>query len=283
MLKHLRNKTNQIKALCTIMIFAMGVGFTSLAQAQVELGVHGGLHYGGVDLQELTATNPLANQESKMSWELGADGLYRLPTHDKFAIGLRWQYGWLPEADYASTTAGAAAAGTPPQAPAEQQAPPAEQQLRAQEAEAEVPASQEAVSEEQPSTQLGKYEYSYHRFALLLNYRFLNEAEGFFAGVVAAVDVWKQLRLGVNVFSPGLGLNNKLWLWESITGQIGLEAGYKVNANLLVRAELGWNHLPINKWERAADDRDQNPQFNENSKADFSGFYFKAGIGYFFG
>ena len=87
-----------------------------------------------------------------------------------------------------------------------------------------------------------KYKFTHHRAALLLNYRF--DMDQFFVGLVAGVDVWKSLNLTLNFGSGDQSeytIKSSQFLWQSIGGQLGLELGYKLTPNFLVKLEGGYD------------------------------------------
>ena len=278
MLNQMNNQACQIKSFLCVMILMAGLGFSGLAQAQVEVQLNVGGQYGDLNLADL-APNVLQSQDSKLSWDVGLDGLYRLPMHDKFAVGLRYRYAFLTEQDYNATP-------TPRSTSPEGETSEASQTPESDGGEQAAPDSdaQQAVTVDPAEGTLGKYGYNYHRIALLLNYRFLNEAEGLFAGLVVGVDLWKKLTLNVGATSTFPQLNNTRWIHQGLSGQLGVEAGYKVNQNFHVRAEIGYNYLPFNDWTLEDGETENAPGVTaDDSKLDLSGFYLTLGVGWFFG
>lgn len=84
-----------------------------------------------------------------------------------------------------------------------------------------------------------------HRLALLTNYRFhINQI---FIGAIISIDIWKTLKAtgelsasgdGQNK-SEGLDVTSNQFLWDELTGQFALEAGYMITPNFLVKLEAG--------------------------------------------
>ena len=149
-----------------------------------------------------------------------------------------------------------------------------------------------------------KYKFTHHRVALLLNYRF--HMDQFFVGPVLGVDVWKQLAFSViNVGGASYKFTSSQFLWNQITGQFGLELGYKVTENLLVKLEAGYDLSSFgfkgdDSCKSAVGDADptnnctDNPierksglaagdGFESEHKLRLNGFYATLGIGWFFG
>ena len=141
-----------------------------------------------------------------------------------------------------------------------------------------------------------KYKFTHHRVALLLNYRF--DMDQFFVGAVLGVDVWKSLKLtGINIPGTGDGdqdFNSNQFLWERITGQLGLELGYKVTPNFLVKLEAGYDLSSFGDLEckftgsQSNEEADCSPNplrttGTGETELKLNAFYATLGIGWFFG
>ena len=146
-----------------------------------------------------------------------------------------------------------------------------------------------------------KYNFTHHRVALLLNYRF--HMDQFFVGPVLGLDVWKYLKFSYNGGTAGtdrsFDFTSNQFLWNRLSGQAGLELGYKATDNLFVKLEAGYDLSQFSNLEckttlgsassaecstttiapnplRDADDADYEP-------LKLNGFYATLGIGWFFG
>ena len=146
-----------------------------------------------------------------------------------------------------------------------------------------------------------KYKLNHHRIALLANYRF--HFNQFFVGPVLGIDVWKSLAFyGIDVPGSGDGehkFSSNQFLWNQISGQLGLELGYKVTDNLLVKLEGGYDLSSFSDLECRFKGRSSetdavctpNPLRIERGGSDsietekfkLNAFYATLGIGWFFG
>ena len=148
-----------------------------------------------------------------------------------------------------------------------------------------------------------KYKFTHHRVALLLNYRF--HFDQFFVGPVIGVDVWKSLMFSSRDGDGGAAARTEMksnqFLWNNVTGQLGLELGYKPIDNIFVKLEAGYD---LSSFGFSGDDRCQtgtddtgmdtcsNNLLNMEStdedaksvnKLRLNAFYATFGIGWFFG
>ena len=148
-----------------------------------------------------------------------------------------------------------------------------------------------------------KYKFTHHRIALLANYRF--HIDHFFVGPVLGIDIWKSLmfshRDGDGAAATNTEMKSNQFLWNNITGQIGLEFGYQVTDNLLIKLEGGYD---LSSFGFSGEDRCKvgtsdtematcsnnllNMESNdENAKSvnklRLNAFYATLGIGWFFG
>ena len=150
-----------------------------------------------------------------------------------------------------------------------------------------------------------KYKFNHHRVALLLNYRF--HMDSFFVGPVLGIDIWKHLRFayigGAAAGDRTTEFHSSQFLWDQITGQLGLELGYKATDNFFVKLEAGYDLSRFNDLECKTGLGDSNVQDCESGSTgapnpllgtfdgdDFesetlklNAFYVTLGIGWFFG
>ena len=126
-----------------------------------------------------------------------------------------------------------------------------------------------------------------HRVALLANYRF-NMMESLFVGAVAGVDVWKRYSSSNNNNTEDdedddPTKTSSEFLWNNFTAQLGIEVGYKITPNFLIKLESGYDLLSFKKCIDRTDSED-----NNDSKVDcgdgvkFNGVYATVGLGYHF-
>ncbi len=91
------------------------------------------------------------------------------------------------------------------------------------------------------NNQSDKYKFTHNRVALLANYRF--HIDQFFVGPVLGLDIWKRLKFSaINLYgSSSYELTSNQFLWNQITGQLGVEGGYKINEKLFAKLEIGYD------------------------------------------
>ena len=254
---------NQMKKFIYLAVFLVSLSFTSFAQGNAEVSAHFGMKFGSkLNLEEVTAVNSLADQ-TNMPFHFGADVLYRHMMNDtgSFGVGLRYRFALTGEKDI-----------------------------------------KDASGNDTPS-EGDKYKFTHHRLALLLNYRF--HIDQFFVGPVIGVDIWKSLNFSyINTRTGGAGgsqedetyIKSNQFLWNQITGQAGLEFGYNVTDNFLVKLEAGYDlssfgdlkcNSPADDTEAACKERflvkKGTGEDAETEKFKLSGFYATLGIGWFFG
>ncbi len=184
------------------------------------------------------------------AWHFGADALYRISINENssFGIGPRYRF-------YSKSASGSASVG-----------------------DASISTS-------------GKR--NKHRVALLANYRF--EMDALFLGPILGLDIWKHysdnrnlsaLRTGENA-NVNLDISSSEFLWNNFTAQIGVEVGYKITPNFLMKLEGGYDLLSFKKCSLSGsgsstedDTLDASGEFDCNSK--FNGVYATIGVGYHF-
>ena len=258
---------NQMKKVIYLGVFLIGFSVSSLAWGGAEVSAHFGMNFGSkINLHELTDNNSLWQDQKNMPFHFGLDAVYRHMMNETGSFGVGLRY---------------------------RLAFIGEKDFELTQGQPEGPATSD------------KYKFTHHRIALLANYRF--HMDQFFVGPVIGIDVWKSLMFSVT------GLNNanyeftsSQFLWNNITGQFGLEFGYKATENLLVKLEAGYdlssfgfkgndsckrstgdaepsnecggNNIIERKSGLAAD-----VEFESEHKLKLNAFYVTLGIGWFFG
>ena len=247
-----------IKKFIYISVFLVGFGLSSFASANAELSAHFGMKFGSkLNLNEVVTGDSWVDQNNR-PFHLGADALYRqMMDGSSFGLGVRYRFAFTGEKDFEGT----------------------------------------ANTDD-------KYKFTHHRVALLLNYRF--DMDQFFVGAVLGVDVWKSLMFSYMTTRTGTRdrtqddetyVKSNQFLWNQITGQLGLELGYKVTPNFLVKLEAGYDLSSFGdlKCKRGSDESEEacgNSNFlvkegtgedAETRKLKLNAFYATLGIGWFFG
>ena len=250
---------NQMKKVIYLAVFLVGLSFSSLAWGNAEISAHFGMKFGSkLNLQEITTSN-LWPDQTNQSFHLGADVLYRHMMGDtgSFGVGARYRFAFTGSRDFEGIA----------QAAADQ-----------------------------------KYQFNHHRVALLLNYRF--HMDQFFIGPVVGLDIWKSLSFswtpGANERpsgdDPDTYFRSNQFLWDQITGQLGLELGYKPTDNLLVKLEAGYDLSSFGDLKCETPNQNEETCTNGNTlvregtgedadteKLKLDAFYVTLGIGWFFG
>ena len=254
---------NQMKKFIYLLVFLVGLSFSSSAWSNAEISGHFGMKFGSkLNLDEVTTVSSLADQKN-MPFHFGADALYRHMMNEtgSFGVGLRYRFAFTGERDV-----------------------------------------KDASGNDTPSDS-DKYKFIHHRIALLANYRF--HMDQFFVGPVIGIDIWKSLRFSyINTRTGGSGasqedetyIKSNQFLWNQISGQLGLELGYKATENLLVKLEAGYDlssfgdlkcNSPADDTEAACKERflvkEGTGENAETKKLNLNGFYATLGIGWFFG
>ena len=131
---------------------------------------------------------------------------------------------------------------------------------------------------------------SKHRVALLLNYRY-EMMEGLFMGPIVGVDIWKHYSGNISASASGTGgtasaslldITSSEFLWNNFTAQFGVEVGYNITPNFLMKLEGGYDLLSFKKCTHS-----QEGQADEEREGDilcgkFNGVYATVGVGYHF-
>ena len=189
-------------------ILLCGLGFSSLSHGNVEISAYGGFNFAvsDVELSQLGATGQAFTDQKAHYYVFGGDVVYRLPMKSQaFAVGLRYQH---------------------------------HNTLNAREHQ----------TNDNPTDEGNKdFSFNTNEISLLLNYRFLNSPKGFLLGAVVGLDVFRMTSFSVEHRSPGVDTvlsslklsKNEFW---PPTFDVGIELGYKFNANFFVRAEVGFKY-----------------------------------------
>ena len=255
---------NQMKNFIYLAVFLVSLGFSNLAWGNAEISAHFGMKFGSkLNLSEVTTINSLADQ-ANMPFHFGADALYRhmmMGDTGSFGVGVRYRFAFNGEKDV-----------------------------------------KDASGNDTPGDS-DKYKFNHHRIALLLNYRF--HMDQFFVGPVLGLDIWKSLKFSYINTRSGSGtsqedetyIKSNQFLWDQITGQLGLELGYKATDNLLVKLEAGYDlssfgdlkcNSPRDTDEAACKERflvkeEGTDEDAKTKKLKLNAFYVTLGIGWFFG
>ena len=120
-----------------------------------------------------------------------------------------------------------------------------------------------------------KYKFTTHRIALLVNYRV--HIGQLFGGPILGLDIWKSFKLMEEDHFDGNVTKDEeksnQFLWNQLTGQLGLEFGFMPTSKFLFKLEAGYDLLSFNDFEKQPDD----------DKMNLNGFYITLGVGVFFG
>ncbi len=134
----------------------------------------------------------------------------------------------------------------------------------------------------------GKYKFTTHRIAFLTNYRFLMDQ--FFVGAIFGLDIWKSVKFpedfgnGVSVGGTNvkkMETRSNQFLWDQLTGQLGVEFGFMPTSNFLFKLEAGYDLFSFTDLEVEYDGTDR--EVPDDNKMNLNGFYITLGVGVFFG
>ena len=126
-----------------------------------------------------------------------------------------------------------------------------------------------------------------HRIALLTNYRY-EMMEGLFVGAIAGIDIWKRYSSTSNNNtednkSDDPTITSSEFLWNNFTAQLGIEVGYKITPNFLIKLESGYDLLSFKKCiNRTGSDDDNDSKVDCGDATKFNGVYATVGVGYHF-
>ena len=205
---------SQIKNLIYLIVFFWGLSASSFTLDNTEVSAHLGIKFGSrLNLREITRSNqnePLGRNQANRSFHLGLDVIYKniikdiIVDNTGLALGLRYRLAFTGERNFDGTGSTDGNIG---------------------------------------NNQNDKYKFTRNRIALLANYRF--HVDQFFIGPVLGIDIWKSLKFSATNLG-GSGGNSyefisRQFLWSQITGQLGVEGGYKINENLFAKLEIGYD------------------------------------------
>ena len=129
-----------------------------------------------------------------------------------------------------------------------------------------------------------KLMFNSNRIAILGSYRFINPDDnaGLFLGALAAWDIFRSMSIQVDAGSDQ-SARNTLDLtshqWFGLTGQVGLEAGFRWT-NFFVKGEVGYSLYGFNTFKCTGQ---KCPRENiEDEDLGLSAIYGTIGIGWFF-
>ena len=250
--------SSPIKYFIYLAIFITIFSFSSFAKGNMEISGHFGMKFGStLNLDEIvTEAQDWDIDQKNRAFHFGEDLIYRIMMENgSLGIGVRYRFAFTGERDFEGNGSG-----------------------------------QRGESDEND-----KYQFSHHRVALLANYRF--HFDHFFVGPVLGLDIWKYLKytdMNEDNGTTTYELTSNQLLWNQISGQLGLELGYKITHNLLVKLEVGYDlsgfsdlKCKINGAEcdgdvlenRSTDEEDA----NKSKTLKLNGFYAALGVGLFFG
>ena len=252
---------NQMKKIIYLAVFLVGFSFSSSAWSNAEVSAHFGMKFGSkLNLQEVGRSSLEWVDQKNMPLHFGADVLYRHMMNDTGSFGVGLRYRFA------------------------------------------LTGEKDFDNRTGRADDDDKYKFTHHRVALLLNYRF--HIDQFFVGPVLGVDVWKSLMFSIMNQGDATGTNSEVrsrqFLWNQITGQAGLEFGYNVTDNFLVKLEAGYDLSSFgdlkckqasNVGSTLTECTNTDTLLNvtgtgedvETEKLKLSGFYATLGIGWFFG
>ena len=99
MLNCLWKNLKWLKLFCVGYVF-LGIGFSHISYAGVEVSVHGGIYLNkDIKLTDISK-DQLKDSQTKL-WMLGGDVIYQLPV-PRLSAGLRYQYYWISDGAYSS-------------------------------------------------------------------------------------------------------------------------------------------------------------------------------------
>ena len=251
---------NYIKNVVYLLIFFTIFSFSGFARGNVEISGHFGMKFGStLNLDEIVRESQNWDVDQKnRTFHFGEDLIYRLMMENaSLGIGVRYRLAFTGQRDFDGTSSN----------------------------------SQRGENDEDD-----KYQFNHHRIALLANYRF--HFDHFFVGPMLGIDIWKYLKYTDTDEDNGsittYELKSSQFLWDQISGQLGLELGYQITHNLLVKLEVGYDLSGFSDLEckrnsqvcgddvlenRSTDEEDT----NQSKTLKLSGFYATLGIGLFFG
>ncbi len=238
-------------------LFIIGL-FANLSYAKIDVAIYGGMkRFNGTTVNMPSEAGPKTDWENH-SWIFDTDILYRLPAG--FSVGVRYQH-LLSSGRYIKVP------GT-------------------QSSSDDTQSSSEAEDVEAESGPLQAFHSNAGRIALLGRYRFINgsDAEGFFTGVLVALDVFKFFMFDMKKTEDEVSVDKTMtsypWLWEKLTGQVGFEVGFKWS-HLFLKVEVGYDLFSFN-YLSCSSQSEQCATHTPEDSFNFNSFYGMLGIGYAF-
>ena len=129
-----------------------------------------------------------------------------------------------------------------------------------------------------------KLNFDSNRFAILGSYRFITPVDdtdtGLFLGVLGAWDIFRSTSIKVDAgesrSESAFEITRSQWL--GLTGQVGLEVGFKLTSNFFVRGEVGYSLYGFSDL-KCSDDNVCGENLDELGSSSVYGTF---GIGWFF-
>ena len=207
------------------------------AYSSAEFSGHFGKKFRG-KIGVLGGNIPINTQEKNQPWHLGADLLYRyLMENVSRGLGLRYRFGFQGE------------------------------------------------RETEVNGITAKYKFITHRIVLLASYRF--PVDQLFVGFVFGLDIWKSIKFSEDFLGNGVNIKgtsvkkseirSNQFVWNQLSGQLGLEFGFIVGSNFLMKLETGYDLFSFDDLELEYDGIDQ--EAPDENKMNLNGFYITLGIG----
>ena len=230
--------------------------FINPSFASIDMVVSGGIkRFNGTTVNMPSQGGPKTDWENH-AWIFDTDILYKISS--RFSIGLRYQH-LLSSGRYAKVL------------------------------DQNVSSTDEAVSSAEEAEGdfglLQTFRFNAGRMALLGRYRFMrHDREGFFMGLLVALDAFKFLSFDMRKTEKESSVDKTItqytWLWERLTGQVGLEIGFQWT-HLFLKAEVGYGLFSFSNFH-CESDTNQCASHSPEDVFNFNSFYGMLGIGYAF-
>ena len=231
--------------------------FASSSYAAIDVVVSGGMkRFNGTTVNMPSQAGPKTDWENH-AWIFDTDVLYKISTH--VSIGFRYQH-LLSSGRYAKV-------------------------LDREDSSTDAAISNLEEEEEGDFGLLQTFRFNAGRMALLGRYRFIgHHGPGFFTGISVALDVFKFLSFDMRKTEEESSVDKTItkyaWLWERLTGQVGLEFGFQWTY-LFLKAEVGYGLFSFNNLN-CESDTNQCAIHSPEDVFNFNSFYGMLGIGYAF-
>ena len=232
--------------------------FTNPSFAEIDVVVSGGMkRFNGTTVNMPSQAGPKTDWENH-AWIFDTDILYKVSL--RFSIGVRYQH-LLSSGRYA--------------------------RLLGQNVSSAGEAVSSAEEAEGDFGLLQTFRFNAGRLALLGRYRFYgagHDREGFFMGLLVALDAFKFLSFDMRKTEEESSVDKTItqhtWLWERLTGQVGLELGFQWT-HFFLKAEVGYGLFSFSNF-RCESDTNQCATHSPEDIFNFNSFYGMLGIGYAF-